>query len=91
MARMPKVPKVREYVELTLGDGKALKGYVFIDATSRIQELLNTDHPFIAFVDEAENIHLLNKDWIKIVRPFDGCTETTQKTSTDPRECLHGE
>ncbi len=72
MARMPKIPKVREYVELTLGNDKVLKGYVFIDATSRIQDLLNTDQPFIAFVDETEKIHLLNKDWIKIVRPFDG-------------------
>ena len=72
MARMPKIPKVREYVELTLGNNKVLKGYVFIDATSRIQDLLNTDHPFIAFVYETEKIHLLNKDWIKIVRPFDG-------------------
>ena len=51
MARMPKIPKVREYVELTLGNDKLLKGYVFIDATSRIQDLLNTDHPFIAVVD----------------------------------------
>ncbi len=71
MARMPKIPKVREYVELTLGDGKIMRGYVFIDATSRIQDLLNADMRFFAFVDEQEQIHLLNKEWVKVVRPHD--------------------
>lgn len=71
MARMPKIPKVREYVELRLGDGSVMKGYVFIEATSRIQDLLNTDLRFFPFIDENERIHLLNKEWVKIVRPFD--------------------
>lgn len=72
MARMPKIPKVREFVELTLGDGGQMRGYVFIEATSRIQDLLNSDLRFFAFVDESEQIHLLNKEWVKVVRPFDG-------------------
>jgi hypothetical protein len=72
MARMPKIPKVREYVELTLGDGKLMKGHVFVDATARIQDLLNSDLRFLAFVDETGEIHLLNKNWIKIARPHDG-------------------
>lgn len=72
MARMPKIPKVREYVELTLGDGAQMKGYVFIDATARIQDLLNSELRFFPFVDQDEQIHLLNKEWVKIARPFDG-------------------
>ncbi len=72
MARMPKIPKVREYVELTLGDGRIMKGYVFIDATSRIQDLLNSETRYFAFVDDQEQIHLLNKEWVKLARPFDG-------------------
>lgn len=71
MARMPKIPKVREYVELTLGDGRVTKGHVFIDVTSRIQDLLNSDLRYFAFVDEQEQIHLLNKSWVKLARPFD--------------------
>jgi len=36
-----KIPKIREHAELTLSDGTHLVGHVFIDATSRIQDLLN--------------------------------------------------
>lgn len=71
MAIMPKIPKVREYVELTLGDGTTMKGYVFIEATSRVQDLLNSDLRFFPFIDEREQIQLLNKEWVKQVRPFD--------------------
>ena len=31
-----KVPKVREYAEITLTNGGVLTGYVFVEATSRI-------------------------------------------------------
>ena len=72
MVHRPKIPKVREYVELTMGDGKAMKGYVFIDATARIQDLLNNELAYFAFVDEQEQIHLINKKWVMIARPFDG-------------------
>ena len=40
-----KIPKVREYAELTLTDGTVLSGYVFVDATARIQDLLNGSEP----------------------------------------------
>ena len=71
MGRMPIIPKVREYAEVALGDGRVLKGYVFIEATSRIQDLLNGDLRFFPFIDEGGNIHLLSKDWVVMVRPFD--------------------
>lgn len=72
MARMPKIPKVREYVELQLGDGSIVKGHVFIEATSRIQDLLNSELRFFPFVDEREQIHLISKEWVKMARPYDG-------------------
>lgn len=72
MTRMPKIPKVREYVELTMGDGTILKGHVFIEATSRVQDLLNSELRFFPFIDEGERIHLINKEWVRIARPYDG-------------------
>jgi hypothetical protein len=67
----PKVPKVREYAQLTMTDGRVLTGYVFVEATMRIQDLLNSPTHFIPFIDETETILLLNKDAIAQVRPFD--------------------
>lgn len=69
--QIPKVPKVREYAEITLVDSSVMRGYMFVDATSRIQDLLNGEANFIPFVDEQERIHLLNKASIMKVRPFD--------------------
>ncbi len=66
-----KVPKVREYAEITLTDGTVLTGYVFVEASSRIQDLLNEQPAFFPFVDKEERIHLLNKQMIVHVRPFD--------------------
>ena len=66
-----KVPKVREYDELKLSDGTVLSGYVFVDATARIQDLLNDEAAFMPFIDQDETIHLLNKAAIVKIRPFD--------------------
>ena len=72
MPHMPlKIPKVREYAEILLSDGTTLTGYVFVEATARIQDLLNDTAPFIPFVDETETVHLINKGAIVRVRPFD--------------------
>ncbi len=67
----PKIPKVREYAEVTLANGTVLAGYVFVDATSRIQDLLNGEPTFFPFIDKEERIHLVNKNSIIEVRPFD--------------------
>jgi hypothetical protein len=66
-----RVPKVREYAEITLMDGSTLTGYVFVDATARIQDLLNGPNAFFPFVDQSERIMLLNKASIMHVRPHD--------------------
>ena len=66
-----KIPKVREYAELKLSDGTIMSGYVFVDATARIQDLLNDDAAFMPFIDQDKTIHLLNKSAIVKIKPFD--------------------
>jgi len=66
-----KIPKVREHAQLTMIDGAVLTGYVFVEATSRIQDVLNSDTQFKTFIDDSEEILLLNKASITKVRPFD--------------------
>ncbi|MGB0574643.1 MAG: hypothetical protein ACPGPC_00580 [Alphaproteobacteria bacterium] len=68
---MPKSPKIREYAQVKMSDGSVLTGYVFVEATSRIQDVLNGATQFIPFVDENEVILLLNKASIAHLRPFD--------------------
>ena len=52
-------------------DGAILTGHVFVEATSRIQDVLNGATEFIPFVDEDDAILLLNKASIMHVKPFD--------------------
>ncbi len=66
-----KIPKVREYAELSLIDGTVLNGYVFVEATARIQDLLNDSAPFMPFIDANETVHLVNKQAIVRIQPFD--------------------
>ncbi|MBK19769.1 MAG: hypothetical protein CMM52_13125 [Rhodospirillaceae bacterium] len=68
---MPKIPKIREYAQVKMSDGSVMTGYVFVEATSRIQDVLNSATQFIPFVDENEVILLLNKASISHLRPFD--------------------
>jgi len=67
----PKIPKVREYAKIVLSNDAVLAGYVFVDTTSRTQDLLNGETSFFAFIDKEERIHLVNKNAIIEVRPFD--------------------
>ena len=69
---IPKIPKVREYAQIKMTDGAVLTGYVFVDATARIQDVLNSATQFIPFIDENDMILLLNKSSIMQVKPFDG-------------------
>jgi hypothetical protein len=69
--QMPKVPKVREHAEIVLADGTRMKGYVFVDASLRIQDLLNAPNDFFPFVDEEDVVHLINKRQIAHLRPYD--------------------
>jgi hypothetical protein len=70
-ALFPKVPKVREYAQVTLNDGTRMTGYVFVEATMRIQDLLNSPAQFIPFIDDEDTVLLLNKASIAQVRPYD--------------------
>jgi hypothetical protein len=49
---MPKIPKIREYTQKKMSDGSILNGYVFVEAMSRIQDVLNGATQFIPFIDE---------------------------------------
>ena len=69
--RMPQIPKVRVRAEVSMTDGTNLDGHVFIEATSRIQDLLNAEEPFFAFVDNGGERHLINKMSVVQVRPHD--------------------
>ncbi len=69
--RMPQIPKVRVRADVTLSDGTLLDGHVFIEATSRIQDLLNGEEPFFAFVDSDGTLHLINKISVIQVVPHD--------------------
>lgn len=71
MAQMPKIPKIREHTEIALADGTLLKGYVFVDATARIQDVLNDPNDFFPFVDDQDVVHLINKRHVARVKPFD--------------------
>ena len=68
----PKIPKVREYAEIDLADGTKMTGYMFIEATSRTQDVLNDEKPYFAFGEgEDEGLVLINKAAVVRVRPFD--------------------
>jgi 5'(3')-deoxyribonucleotidase len=69
--QIPKIPKVREHAEIVLAEGTLMKGYVFVDATSRIQDLLNAPTDFFPFIDEQEVVHLINNRHVAHVHPFD--------------------
>lgn len=72
LARGMHVPKIKEFAELQLMDGTTLKGYVFIDVTSRIQDMLNAGGGFFPFMDEDDRIHLINRAAVARMRPYDG-------------------
>ena len=69
--RFPKIPKVRERAIIVLADGRELHGHVFIEATSRIQDLLNDPLPYFAFVQEDGTVILINKGHVVHVTPYD--------------------
>lgn len=66
------VPKVKEFAEIVLRDGTTMKGYVFIDVTSRMQDMLNSGAVFFPMVDERDEVHLINKAAVMRMRPYDG-------------------
>ena len=69
--RFPKVPKVRVHADVSLQDGTQFRGQVFVEATSRIQDVINSPEPFFPFVDEGGTVHLINKSSVVQLTPHD--------------------
>ncbi|MHA1113959.1 MAG: hypothetical protein ACTSRY_05570 [Alphaproteobacteria bacterium] len=72
--QFPKVPKVKEYVEITLADGEVMRGYMFMEVTSRIQDVLNSETRFFPFIGKTdgdeEELVLINKNSVGRVTPY---------------------
>ena len=69
--RLPKIPKVRVRADMLLQGGAGMSEQVFVEATSRIQDLLNSPDPFFPFVDETGTVHLINKSSVVQITPHD--------------------
>jgi hypothetical protein len=69
--RMPQIPKVRVRAIITMTNGSQIDGHVFIEATSRIQDMLNAEEPFFPFIDSNGELHLINKMSVVQVQPHD--------------------
>lgn len=65
------VPKIRVHAELFMIDGKHLKGEMFIEVTSRIQDVLNGESDFFPFVEESDGLMIVNKNSVERVVPLD--------------------
>ena len=59
--RMPNAPKVRVPADIYLHDGAQYTGQVFVEATTRIQDLLNSPGPFLPFIEWNGKAQLINK------------------------------
>jgi len=69
--RFPRVPKVRAHADVALQNGAQFRGQVFVEATTRIQDLMNSPEPFFPFIDENGTVHLLNKNSVVQLTPHD--------------------
>ncbi|MBM3560171.1 MAG: hypothetical protein FJX53_09925 [Alphaproteobacteria bacterium] len=69
--RYPQIPKVKIRADIALVDGTVLRGHVFLEVTTRVQDMLNAPIPFFPFVDEAGVVRLVHKVAIAQVRPYE--------------------
>ena len=46
--QFPHIPKVGEFAQIQLVNGTVMKGHIFVEATSRIQDVLNKLAPFMS-------------------------------------------
>ncbi len=69
--QFPHIPKVGEYGQIQLVNGTVMKGHIFVEATSRIQDVLNKLAPFMPLIDEGAVVHTINKSAVMKVRTFD--------------------
>lgn len=70
----PRIPKVKEHVELHLTNGETHRGYMFMEVTSRVQDVLNSPNRFFPFIHEnspdGKDVQLVNKDTVSQVIPY---------------------
>ena len=64
------VPKIKVHAEIVMVDGRVLTGYAFLEATLRLQDMLNSGNQFFPFLDTDQNVHLLSKSAVVSVRPL---------------------
>lgn len=69
--RFPKIPKVQVKVDMHLLDGTPLSGHVFVEATMRVQDLLNAPEPFFPFIDDQGTMRIVNKGAVAHLVPHD--------------------
>ena len=69
--RFPRIPKVRVRAELVLADGSVLSGYVFVEATVRVLDLMNGPTMFFPFIDQESAVQLINKAHVVRMTPHD--------------------
>lgn len=72
-----RMSKTKSPCTLVTVDGQVLTGSLFCSGDQRIKDLLNGEGQFVAFEDEAGEIHLLNRNSIARVapRPVDDKTQ----------------
>ncbi len=69
--RFPKVPKVRVRADVSLQDGTQVAGQVFVEATTRIQDLLNAPEPFFPLIGDAGPVPRIHKRSVVQLVPHD--------------------
>ncbi len=69
--RYPKIPKVQVRVDMQLNDGANVSGHVFVEATVRVQDLLNAPELFFPFIDNLGTMRLINKMSVTHIIPYD--------------------
>lgn len=64
-------PKTKVAVELRTFDGEVLRGSIFVGPDMRVQDVLNSQRPFLPFEREDGEIELINKESIARLKPSD--------------------
>lgn len=63
--------KVNAEVQLIMADGTQLTGYVFIGLDERVLDLMNDARPFFPLRLENQDIVIVNKAHVAVLKPID--------------------
>ncbi len=72
-------PKQKRRVELRTRDGETLEGWVFVSQGQRAIDVLNRDHPYVAFEHADGAIEIFNKAVIGSLKPLESAVETPRQ------------